>query len=109
MSLFDEREKAFEAKFQQDEELAFKVTARRDKLLGRWVAEMLGLSGADAERYALSIVASDVTDANHHAMLQKLHEDLSTAGKDIASGDLQVEMDRLLDVAKQQLMSETDL
>jgi hypothetical protein len=109
MGLFDERENAFEAKFQHDEELAFKVTARRDKLLGLWVAEMLGLTGTDADRYAQSIVASDIIDANHQTMLQKLHADLSAVGKDIASGDLQLEMDRLLDVAKQQLMSETDL
>ena len=60
MTEFDKREEAFEQRFAHDEELKFKATARRNKLLGLWAAEKLGLSGAEADSYALSIVMADL-------------------------------------------------
>ena len=59
MSKFDERGKEFEARFKHDQEFAFKVTARRNKLLGLWAARHLGLAGAAAEAYAKEVVAAD--------------------------------------------------
>ena len=59
MSTFDQRQEGFEKKFAHDEELRFKATARRNKLLGLWAAELLGKTGADAEAYAKSVVMSD--------------------------------------------------
>lgn len=103
MALFDDREKAFEAKFQHDEELSFKITARRDKLLGLWVAAQLGLAGEAADSYAQSIVAADLSDSRHEAMIAKLHADLAAGGKDVTPEKLAAEMDRLLQVAHDQV------
>ncbi len=59
MTTFDKREEAFEKQFAHDEELRFKATARRNKLLGLWAAEKLGLAGAEADSYALSVVMAE--------------------------------------------------
>jgi hypothetical protein len=79
MTTFDKREEGFEAKFAHDEELKFKATARRNKLLGLWAAEKLGLSGAEADSYALSIVMSDLEDPNHD-VARKIRKDFDAKG-----------------------------
>lgn len=106
MSAFDDRERAFEAKFQLDEELAFKVNARRDKLLGLWAAGQMGLSGQQAETYARSVVYSDLADSHHDSMLAKLRADLGQADKHFTLAELRLEMDRLLIVARNELAAE---
>lgn len=106
MSAFDERGKAFEAKYHLDEELAFKVNARRDKLIGLWAAEQLGLTGAEAEAYARSVVDSDMSDAAHKTMFKKLHADLSAKDSDISEERLQMKMDKFYGVAYQQIVAE---
>jgi hypothetical protein len=104
MTGFDERQKAFEAKFHLDEELAFKANARRDKLLGLWAAQKLGLSREAAESYAGSIVDSDLKDSRHIAMLAKLTADLAPLG--VTAAELQAEMHRLDSIARSQIMGE---
>ena len=79
MSTFDQREKDFERKFAHDEELRFKATARRNKLLGLWAAEKLGKTGADADAYAKEVVAADFEEAGDDDVLRKVAKDL--AGK----------------------------
>ena len=79
MSTFDQREKDFERKFAHDEELRFKATARRNKLLGLWAAEKLGKSGADADAYARDVVAADFEEAGDEDVFRKVAKDL--AGK----------------------------
>lgn len=79
MSTFDQREKDFEKKFAHDEELRFKATARRNKLLGLWAAEKLGKSGPDADAYAKEVVASDFEEAGDEDVFRKVAKDL--AGK----------------------------
>ena len=106
MNGFDDREKGFEAKFHVDEELAFKVTARRDKLLGLWVAAHLGLAGRDAENYAADIVDASLADSHHAAMLTKLLGDLAAAQAPVGAAELHAEMDRAAALARQQVMSE---
>ena len=106
MNAFDERERAFEAKFQLDEELAFKVNARRDKLLGLWAAGQMGLTGERAETYARSVVDADLADSGHEAMLAKLAADLGGAGKHFTLPELRAEMDKLLAAAREQLIAE---
>lgn len=106
MSGFDEREKAFEAKYHVDEELAFKVNARRDKLLGLWVAEKLGLTGAEAEAYARAVLETDFADAVHAAMLKKLEQDLAAKNIAVSADKLHREMDRLHAVAREQVLQE---
>ena len=66
MTTFDRREEAFEQQFAHDEELKFKATARRNKMLGLWAAEKLGLSGAEADSYALSVVMFDFEETGDH-------------------------------------------
>lgn len=79
MSTFDQREKDFERKFAHDEELRFKATARRNKLLGLWAAEKLGKSVADADAYAKEVVAADFEEAGDEDVFRKVAKDL--AGK----------------------------
>ena len=80
MTTFDNRKDAFEKKFAHDEELRFKATARRNKLLGLWAAERLGKSGADAETYAKSVVMADFQEAGDDDVLRKVRADLEANG-----------------------------
>ncbi len=105
MTTFDKREEGFEKQFAHDEELRFKATARRHKLLGLWAAEKLGFSGDEAEAYALALVQDDAAVPGYHDMLDKLFEDLEQAGKGISKHRIEKEMDRLLDEAKQQVLT----
>jgi hypothetical protein len=80
MTTFDERKDAAEKKFAHDAELEFKANARRNKLLGLWVAEKLGKSGADAEAYAKSVVMADFEEAGDDDVLRKVKKDLDAGG-----------------------------
>src|SRR5271154_2787120 len=106
MSQFEDREKAFEAKFHVDEELVFKVNARRDKLLGLWAAAKIGLSGDAVESYARKIVESGLADSQHETMLAKLAADLAGAKVAVTTAQIRMEMDRLASVAHKQIMEE---
>jgi hypothetical protein len=79
MTTFDKREEAFEKKFAHDEELKFKATARRNKLLGLWAAAALGKTGADADAYSKEVVAADFEEAGDEDVVRKIVNDL--AGK----------------------------
>jgi hypothetical protein len=82
MTTFDKREDAFEKQFAHDEELKFKATARRNKLLGLWAAEKLSLKGAEADSYALSIVMADFEEASEHDVARKIRKDFDAKGVD---------------------------
>ena len=82
MTQFDKREEAFEKQFAHDEELKFKATARRNKLLGLWAAEKLGLSGAEADSYALAVVMSDFEEPGDHDVAKKIRKDFDAKGVD---------------------------
>jgi hypothetical protein len=86
MTTFDKREEGFEQQFAHDEELMFKATARRNKLLGLWAAEKLGLSGAEAETYAKSLVTSEVDGA--HDVGGRIRKDFDA--KSVAQSDHQI-------------------
>jgi hypothetical protein len=88
MTTFDKREEAFEQQFAHDEELRFKATARRNKLLGLWAAEKLGLSGSEAESYAKSVLLADFEEAGDHDVLRKIRTDFDAKG--VAQSDHQV-------------------
>ena len=87
MTTFDKREEGFEKQFAHDEELRFKATARRNKMLGLCAAEKLGLSGADADSYALSVVMSAFEDSAHD-VVNKIRKDF--AAKGVAQSDHQI-------------------
>jgi hypothetical protein len=88
MTTFDKREEAFEKQFAHDEELRFKATARRDKLLGLWAAQQLGLSGAEADSYALALVMSAFEDAGPQDVMAKIRKDFDAKG--VAQSDHQI-------------------
>ena len=99
MSTFDQRADGFEKKFAHDEELRFKATARRNKLLGVWAAEKLGKSGAEAEAYAGEVVSADFEEAGDEDVFRKVRKDFDAAG--VAQSDHQIRrtMDELMAVA----------
>ncbi len=89
MTTFDKREAAEEGKFAHDEELQFKARARRDKLVGQWAAERLGLSGAAAESYAAEVVTADLEEHGDADVIRKLKKDF--AAKNVQVSDHQIE------------------
>ena len=88
MTTFDKREEGFEQQFAHDEELRFKATARRNKLLGLWAAEKLGLTGAAAESYAKSLVMSDIENVGAHDVAGKIRKDFTA--KNVTASDHQL-------------------
>ena len=103
MNTFSDREKAYEAKYAHDEEMAFRANARRNKLLGLWAAEMLGKTGDAAQAYALEVVKSDFVEAGHEDVLRKVAGDLGAAA---SLEDIRAMHGSLLSVAKAQLVGE---
>ena len=97
MSTFDKREEAFEKKYALDEEQKFKATARRNRKLGTWTAEQIGLSGAEAEAYAKSVVAADFEEAGDDDVFRKVRGDLDAKGKQsISDADIRAKMSAFL-------------
>ena len=106
MTTFDKREKAFEAKFAFDQETTFKIGARRNKLLGLWAAELMGVSGADAEAYAKEVVLSDFERPGDEDVLEKVLRDFEEKGVDKDANKIRVHMDGLIAEARTQIMNE---
>jgi hypothetical protein len=88
MGTFDEREKGFEAKFAHDADLEFRVTARRNKLLGLWAAEKLGLTDAESEAYAKAVVQADFEETGDEDVIRKVIGDLLKGG--VETSDIEV-------------------
>lgn len=106
MTTFDDREKAFEQKFEHDLELQFKARARKNKLLGLWAAGLMGKTGAAAESYARDLVMADFEKPGDHDVVHTLMHDLAAAGKPTEEHTIRRQGDRLLAEAKKQLMTE---
>lgn len=107
MTTFNEREKAFEKKFERDQDLQFKATARKNKLLGLWAAGLMGKSGADAEAYAKEVVMADLEKPGDADVIEKLVKDLAAAGKPMEDHTVRRQAERLLVEAKAMIMKET--
>ena len=105
MSTFDQRQEGFEKKFAHDEELRFKATARRNKLLGLWAAELLGKTGADAEAYAKSVVMSDFEEAGDDDVFRKVKADLDAANAGQSEHQISRTMDELMATAIAQIQA----
>ncbi len=97
MTTFDKREEGFEKKFALDEELKFKAEARRNRLLGLWVAEQLGIRGDAASAYAKQIVAADFDGAGHVA--RRVTADLAAKGIALSEPELSAKMNELTALA----------
>lgn len=107
MSEFNKREEGFEKKFALDEEQKFKAEARRNKLLGLWAAEKLGITGDAAGAYAKEVVAADFEEAGDNDVLHKVLKDLTAKGQAVTERDVRAKMDELLAVAAAQVKAGT--
>jgi len=109
MTQFDDRERAFETKFAHDEEMKFRITARRNRLLGEWAARQMGLSDVETESYAKDVVRSDFEEAGEDDVIRKVLGDLTSAGVD-CDQDKVVEALRHKEVeARRQIIESTNL
>jgi len=106
MTTFDERESSFEAKFKHDKELLFRVNSRRNKLLGLWAANLLGIHGADAETYAKEVVKSDFVTPGDHDVLRKVLGDFQAKKVEMSEHRLRKQMDDLMRIATEQVQHE---
>jgi hypothetical protein len=104
MTTFDDRERAFETKFAHDEEMKFRVIARRNKLLGLWAAGLMGLTEVEAEAYAKDVVRADFEEAGDEDVIRKLLGDLTSAGNDTDEAAIREQLDLKTIEAKRQLM-----
>jgi hypothetical protein len=107
MTTFDKREEGFEKQFAHDEELKFKATARRNKLLGLWAAEQLGLAGTDAEAYAKEVVVSDFEESGEEDVLRKIQKDFAAKGVAQSEQDIRRTMNELMGQAVAQIKAGT--
>ena len=96
MSTFDKREEGFEKKYALDEEQKFKAEARRNRLLGMWAAEKLGVTGDAAIAYAKEVVAADFEEAGDGDVVHKVMADLGAKGVAVTQAQLRVKMDELM-------------
>ena len=103
MSNMKDREQGFERMFAIDEEQKFRAMARRNRLLGLWVAEKLGKTGADAEAYAREVVKSDIEEAGDHDVLRKVKADLDAAGVPLSEHQIRHKMDDLMAMSVEQI------
>lgn len=107
MTNFKDRERGEEAKFAHDEESAFKVAARRNRLLGHWAAEKMGLTPEETEAYAKAVVQADFEEAGDEDVIRKLLGDLTSSGVDIDEAGVRLALDERAVEARRQLMSES--
>jgi len=104
--VFDEREKAFEAKYRLDEETGFKIDARCAHLFGLWAAAQLGLAGNAAEAYSRTVREADLARPNHREMFAKVLADLLAKGVNTSQEALLAQRERVLEQAKKQILDE---
>ena len=98
MSSFEDRKKSFEKKFAHDQELQFKVSARRNKYLGEWVSQMLSFNSDQEKEYIQSVIKADFAEAGDQDVFRKIKEDLKE--KNVSDEDLRKKMDELNEKAK---------
>ena len=106
MTNFEDREKGFERKFAHDEELKFRATARRNKLLGLWAAEQLGLSGDEAQAYAREIVKADLAEPGEEDVFRKVRSDFDAKGVGQSDHQIRRMMGELMAAAVSQIETE---
>ena len=103
MTTFDEREHGFEAKFVHDQDVEFRAHARRNRLLGFWAGELMGLQTQHLEDYARAVVKSDIDQPDEEDVLRKVFEDLKGAGVAVSERDVRLRMDELMAMAREQI------
>ncbi len=104
MTTFDDRERAFESKFAHDQEMAFRVTARRNRLIGQWAAGLMGLTPAETDAYAKAVVQADFEEAGDEDVIRKLLGDLVGANVDVDDAQIRAQLDAATIEARRQLL-----
>ncbi|EAQ27743.1 hypothetical protein NAP1_09122 [Erythrobacter sp. NAP1] len=107
MTDFKDRERAEEAKFALDEETAFKIAARRNRLLGEWAAGIMNLTPEETEAYKKSVVQADFEEAGDEDVIRKLLGDLTAADTNVSEADIRAKLEEMAIEAKRQYMSES--
>ena len=107
MANFEEREKGFERKFAHDEELKFRATARRNRLLGLWAAEQMGLTGDDAQAYAREVVKADLAEPGEEDVFRKIRADFDAKGVGQSDHQIRRKIDELMGEAVGQIENES--
>ena len=108
MSSFDDRKRAEEARYALDQETQFKVMARRNKLFGQWAADVMGLSGPEAENYAREVILSDLEEPGDEDVFRKVRGDFDKHGIQRTDAQIREQMAELLPVAREQIVKDAD-
>jgi len=103
MTTFDERESGFESKFALDQDQEFKAMARRNKLLGLWAAEKMGLSAESGEQYSNAVVRADFEQPGEEDVFRKIAGDFKGSGMTVSEGEIRSKMDELASIARDQI------
>ena len=109
MTTFDDRERAFETKYAHDEELRFRVIARRNRLLGGWAARLMGLSEAESDAYAKDVIRADFEEAGDEDVIRKLLGDLTAAGIETDDAKIREALAHKEAEARRQIMEQINL
>jgi hypothetical protein len=104
MSSFNDRERAFESKFAHDEDMKFRVIARRNRLLGEWAARLMGLSEAEADSYAKDVVRADFEEAGDDDVIRKVLGDLTAANVEVDEAKIREQLDHKTVEARRQMI-----
>jgi hypothetical protein len=104
MTTFDDRERAFETKYARDQEMQFRIVARRNRLLGQWAANLMGLSQAEADAYASDVIRADFEEAGDEDVIRKVVGDLISAGIDCDEARVREALAHKTVEARRQLM-----
>jgi hypothetical protein len=104
MTTFDDRERAFESQYARDQDLQFKIVARRNRLLGQWAAKKMGLTEAEADAYARDVIRADFEEAGDDDVIRKLLGDLTTAGVEVDEAEIRQALDHKMVEARRQFI-----
>ena len=104
MTTFDDRERAFESQYARDQDLQFKIVARRNRLLGQWAAKKMGLTEAEADAYARDVIRADFEEAGDDDVMRKLLGDLTTAGVEVDESEIRQALDHKMVEARRQFI-----
>ena len=108
MADMKDREKAFENKFARDQEMQFKITARRNRLLGHWAAEKMGLTDVEADNYAKEVVRADFEEAGDEDVIRKVLGDLTGADCDVSEADIRAALEHKAVEARRHFIESMD-
>ena len=109
MSQFEDRQRAFEAKYARDEEMLFRIIARRNRLLGEWAARKMGLSQEETDSYAKDVVRADFEEAGDGDVIRKVLGDLTAAGVEIDEAEIRQTLEHKAVEAKRQIIEQTHI